>query len=134
MDTFIQGFFGGVLYPALVLAAMLSLVASVSYRIVIARRGELYSAALGAGLWFAYRLAQSFYSSRYREARSSSARGTRGCRAAHDRIESARAACRYDRMRRSHAAREPVRRRSLIHWHLHVAGALGCGIPTSHAV
>lgn len=40
MDTFIQGFFGGVLYPALVLAAMVSLVASVVYPIAIARRGE----------------------------------------------------------------------------------------------
>jgi hypothetical protein len=49
MDTFIQGFFGGVLYPALVLAAMVSFVASVVYLIVIARRGEPCSAALGGG-------------------------------------------------------------------------------------
>jgi hypothetical protein len=40
MDTLIQGFFAGVLYPALVLAVMVSLIASVVYFIVMARRGE----------------------------------------------------------------------------------------------
>jgi hypothetical protein len=40
MDSYLQGFFAGVLYPALVLAVIVSLIASVVYFIVIAERGE----------------------------------------------------------------------------------------------